>query len=602
MSIGVFYLYYNKNIEKFTDPDSDYTKIVNDLYSELKMSSTSATTTTTDTTTTTPANDASLEPGATQTPPSVPNALISTSSVGSSPLPSSSTSSSSSTSNLAPVLTTVSSTETVSSQSVPVPASRTSSLVNFIAVIETFKPWGAYFAGNVSDDNKLSDLFNRTNRDAVITGPLIKATAGGFGATNNISYISGNTSTVVEWGPNSIPYNSTICSITRYTGNTNNKRILTARNATPANDWIHGHQSGKRGIVFHNNQYITDNTLQIAGDTNDWVVTCATSGGTVPGNVYINGVASGTKTGGIGALQLAINKIDDTNIILERSDFALSYVIIWDTILSNDVLKIVSDNLMNYLASGEPLFFDTLSLNVDDKTKVQNVKSSLIFQETQNALNLLRAQITTTTPTTTTTTTTSATTKTSATETSASGTTKPASVAPAAPVVPATTETADAILLRAANLETILAGKDAVVSTPSNNVINLNAKLLNNQPQTTRSSICTLVNKMPSPEMSSFTQDVINIPLTSTNTADQAYLWCKCDGDNGINANTKECKMFDVCRKNYANNNKIDYKATFTNINSIDKQTYDSCIVVFENFPRYLDANTSNKNRPPQSI
>lgn len=601
MSIGVFYLYYNKNIEKFTDPDSDYTKIVNDLYSELKMSSTSATTTT-DTTTTTPANDASLEPGATQTPPSVPNALISTSSVGSSPLPSSSTSSSSSTSNLAPVLTTVSSTETVSSQSVPVPASRTSSLVNFIAVIETFKPWGAYFAGNVSDDNKLSDLFNRTNRDAVITGPLIKATAGGFGATNNISYISGNTSTVVEWGPNSIPYNSTICSITRYTGNTNNKRILTARNATPANDWIHGHQSGKRGIVFHNNQYITDNTLQIAGDTNDWVVTCATSGGTVPGNVYINGVASGTKTGGIGALQLAINKIDDTNIILERSDFALSYVIIWDTILSNDVLKIVSDNLMNYLASGEPLFFDTLSLNVDDKTKVQNVKSSLIFQETQNALNLLRAQITTTTPTTTTTTTTSATTKTSATETSASGTTKPASVAPAAPVVPATTETADAILLRAANLETILAGKDAVVSTPSNNVINLNAKLLNNQPQTTRSSICTLVNKMPSPEMSSFTQDVINIPLTSTNTADQAYLWCKCDGDNGINANTKECKMFDVCRKNYANNNKIDYKATFTNINSIDKQTYDSCIVVFENFPRYLDANTSNKNRPPQSI
>ena len=126
--------------------------------------------------------------------------------------------------------------------------------------------------------------------------------------------------------------------------------------------------------------------------------------------------------------------------------------------------------------------------------------------------------------------------------------------------------------------------------------------MLNNQPQTIRSSICTLVNKMPTPEMSSFTQDVINIPLTSTNTADQSYLWCKCDGDEGINANTKECKMFNVCRKNYANNNKIDYKATFDNISSIDKQTYDSCIVVFENFPRYLDANTSNQNRLPQNI
>jgi hypothetical protein len=107
---------------------------------------------------------------------------------------------------------------------------------------------------------------------------------------------------------------------------------------------------------------------------------------------------------------------------------------------------------------------------------------------------------------------------------------------------------------------------------------------------------------MPTPEMSSFSQDIINIPLTSTNTSDQSYLWCKCDGENGINANTKECKMFDVCRKNYANNNKLDLKSTFTTISDIDKQTYDSCIVVFENFPRYLDTNTANQNRPLQNI
>ena len=622
ISIGVFYLYNNnKNIEKFTAPDPKYVEMVNSLYNELRNPNTA---------TSAPIlpaanNENAQAPGTvqTQTSSNVPGSLVASSSIASSALPTST-----STSTSAPVLTTVSSTETVSSSNIPVPASKTSSLVNFIAVIETFKPWGAYFAGNISEDNKLSDLFNRSNRNAVITGPIIKASAGGFGATNNINYISGNTSTVIEWGPNSIPYNSTICSITRYTGNTNNKRILTARNATPQNDWIHGHQSGKRGIVFHNSEYITDNTLQIAGGVNDWVVTCATSGGAIPNNVYVNGVPSGTKTGGIGALQLAINKIDNTNIISESSDFALSYVIIWDSILSNDVLKIVSDNLMNYLASGEPLVFDTMALNVDDKTKVQNVKSSLIFKETQNALNALRTQINTppqpqvtpiaapTSPP-----------PTSGTVATATGTAVPpvtatpatpaVPAAPApptptpapapalptpAPIVPPTTSTADAILLRAANLENILAGKDAVITAPSNNVINLNAKLLDSQSQAARSSICTLVNKMPSPEMSSFSQDVINIPLTSTNTADQAYLWCKCDGDDGINANTKECKMFDVCRKNYANNNKLDYKATFTTINNIDKQTYDSCIVVFENFPRYLDANTSNKNRPPQTI
>jgi hypothetical protein len=619
ISIGVFYLYNNnKNIEKFTDPDPKYTDIVNALYADLRKPTTTSTTIN-------PilpaANDDNVAPGSTQTPPAVPGSVIATSTISSSPLTSNSNSNSNSS---APVLTTVSSTQTVASQNVPVLASKTSSLVNFIAVIETFKPWGAYFAGNLSEDNKLLDLFNRTNRNAVITGPLIKASAKGFGATNNIDYISGNTNTVVEWGQNSIPYNSTICSITRYTGNTNNKRILTARNAIPANDWIHGHQSGKRGIVLHNDQYITDNTLQIAGDINDWVVTCASSGGTVPGNVYINGVAAGVKSGGIGALQLAINKIDSTNIISESSDFALSYVIIWDTILSNDVLKIVSDNLVNYLASGEPLIFDTLSLNVDDKTKVQNVKSSLIFQETQNALNALRTQMNTPPPATPTTPVTPVTPApappppTSGTVTTSTGTavqpqttptplptpaTTPATVTPTPAATPEEAKAAaDAILLRAANLENILAGKDAVATAPANNVINLNAKLLNNQTQAARSSICTLVNKMPSPEMSSFTQDVINIPLTSTNTADQAHLWCKCDGDDGVNANTKECKMFDVCRKNYANNNKLDYKATFTTINKIDKQTYDSCTVVFENFPRYLDANTSNQNRPPQSI
>jgi hypothetical protein len=635
ISIGVFYLYYNKNIETFVAPDPKYTAIVDSLRTELKTPGVKFSAPIL------PAsNDASVEPGSQSIEPPVPGAVISPSSIASSLL-----SSSSPNSNLAPVLTTVSSTQTLTSQNVPVPSSKTSSLVNFIAIVQTFKPWGAYFAGNVSEDNnKLLDLFNRSNRDAVITGPIIKASAGGFGAAaNNINYISGNTSTVIEWAPNSIPYNSTICSITRYTGSTNNKRILTARNATPENDWIHGHQSGKRGIVFHNSEYMVDNTLQITGSVNDWVVTCATTGGSAPNNVYINGVASGIRSGGIGTLQLAINKIDSQNIISESSDFALSYIIIWDTALSNTALKIISDNLLNYLSTGEPLLFDISSLNVDDKIKVQNANSLLIQEETQNALNRLREQINApvpatpvvkdttlppasppptvgtvapasgsavqTTPVTDTTaagTTAAGTTAagTTAAGTTVAGTTAAGTTTAAETKIKTVEEKAaeDALLLRAANLETILAGKEAVIITPSNNVINLNNQLLNSQAQTARSSICTLVNKMPSPEMSSFTQDVVNIPLTSTNTADQSVLWCKCDGDDGINANTRECKMFDVCRKNYANNNKLDYKATFTTINTIDKQTYDSCTVVFENFPRYLDTNTSNQNRPARSI
>jgi hypothetical protein len=96
---------------------------------------------------------------------------------------------------------------------------------------------------------------------------------------------------------------------------------------------------------------------------------------------------------------------------------------------------------------------------------------------------------------------------------------------------------------------------------------------------------------MPNPLMSSFSDEMINVPITNTDKAYQSYLWCKCDGVNGVKANTDKCKMYEVCRRNYVNNNRIDFKANSKTISSIDQKLYDSCINVFENFPRYLDAN-----------
>jgi len=260
------------------------------------------------------------------------------------------------------------------------PTSSKNNIVDFLAVISAYKPWGVYYAGNFSV-NKLNDLLGREDRNAIVTGNLNFNNASGFGANGTIKSVSGDNNTYIEWSANSIPEKFTICSITRYTGINNNKRILTARNATVANDWIHGHKGGKRGVVYYTD-YKTNSSpnLNLTGNNTDWVVTCAKNDIVIPNNVIINGVASGIKSGGQGGLRLAINKLDDTSIIAEQSDFAISYVIIWDINLTNTALKIVSDALMNYLNTGEDLLFDTTNLSADDKIKVIDTKTLLLIQ------------------------------------------------------------------------------------------------------------------------------------------------------------------------------------------------------------------------------
>ena len=466
---------------------------------------------------------------------------------------------------------------------IPVPVAQSGNIVDFIALMEIIKPWGAYFANNISPDNKLLDLFNRDNRFATITGQIIKNNVSGFGAKNNVESLNGTINTSIEWGANSISSNFTICSITRYTGNINNKRILTSRDATPSNDWIHGHQSGNRGIVYYNNEYKIDNTLRLTGNSTDWVVTCATNGGETPNNILINGVPSGIKTGGNGNMRLSINKIDNSSIINEMSDFAISYVIIWDTVLSANALKIVSDALIGYLETGQPLLFDMSSLTIYDKVNVLNVKTNLQQQELNNMINAANSIVNS-----------NAVNSTNATN-SIVNSNAVNSTNVANSIVNSNAANAAIDFTRIANIEVALRGNNAANTIPTDSVINLARQDDNTR---IRSSICSLVAEMPKPQVASFTEELINIPITSSNLSYQSYLWCKCDGDNGINANTDECKSYDLCRRNYANNNKIDFKATYSTISSFDKEIYDRCIIAFkENFPHYLETNTANQNR-----
>ena len=446
------------------------------------------------------------------------------------------------------------------------------SIVDFLSVVLTYIPWGAYYAGNVSSDNILLDLLNRSEKNAVITGNITKNIGSGNGATGNITSIIGTTNTTIEFPNNSIPEKFTICSITRYTGTTNNKRILTAKNATPSNDWIHGHKSGERGVVYYN-EYKTNNSpnIKIAGELTDWVITCAKNDGSIPNNIYVNGIPSGIRSGGNGGFKLSINKIDNTNIINELSDFALSYVIIWDSCLSDKALKIISDSLVKYLKNGEHLLFDMSSLSVDDKFKVLDSKSTFLkgeVDETNTALleikknnkytvaNAITAAISTPTS---------------------------QSLSQSIPKITAD-EASQRIISLAANVENKLGEQKIKEIIPTNNIINLNPTTS----AVTVNNVCNRYTYMPEPDAISFTEPTENIPISSDNKSYESYIWCKCNGDDGVNNNTDRCKAYNICRDNYAKFKDTPYDL----VPHVNKDIYDNCITVFPNYPKYLEINS----------
>jgi hypothetical protein len=271
-------------------------------------------------------------------------------------------------------------------------------------------PWGIYFAGNFSN-NTLYDI-SGNGRHATTSGTINSYTSNGNGATANIKYISGGKDASIIWPSGSIPENFTILSLTRYTTGTSNK-ILVAKKINNDDEWYHGHNNGKRGVC--NYQELKTSSDGISGNINDWVYVIGKNGGSIPNNININGQNLGTNTGGRGNLQLGINLPNNDWIITttwtweqyiinnhpdyitngwisvgntrygkytyentyidKKSDWALSYVIIWDRHLSDVEISDNSSLINNYLLTGiEPSYISFLK-----KTKIDILdKSTLV--------------------------------------------------------------------------------------------------------------------------------------------------------------------------------------------------------------------------------
>lgn len=238
-------------------------------------------------------------------------------------------------------------------------------------------PWAIYNGADYSDSTKtIPELLNRQCLAAKISGqlPIIETDS------NNIKYLSGTTETIVEFPMYSLPEFYTICAITKYTNNSQDVskrgRILTS--TTTGTNWLLGHHWGVTGVM-HNGEWKTTWSESYPTNTTDWVVSCVKSSISPNNTILFNGVSRGIKGPDkiynyLSGKRLTIN-IDNYS---QNSDFGLSYLIIWNSVLSDNQLRLVSESLQDYLNTNRNLDLNNIDINFNDgSTKEKAARSAM---------------------------------------------------------------------------------------------------------------------------------------------------------------------------------------------------------------------------------
>lgn len=258
----------------------------------------------------------------------------------------------------------------------PDPPTTSTPLSNYQRLNNLFKnytPWAIYDGKKYnSSRGVIPELLNRECKNAIVGGK--NAT---IAEINNISYLSGTTDTTVEFPDYSLPEVYTICAITKYTNmdpmSGKRGRILTSESNSYNPNWLLGHWAGIPEVM-HNNEWKTE-ANPVADNATRWVVSCvkshASSTTTTDNTILFNGKkkAKDGMTGGsisnysTATKKIVINKSLYTN---EVSDFGLSYIIIWNYVLTDNQLRLVSDSLIEYLNTNTDLDLSGISVNQND--------------------------------------------------------------------------------------------------------------------------------------------------------------------------------------------------------------------------------------------
>lgn len=247
--------------------------------------------------------------------------------------------------------------------------------------------WAGYYAGDYNSNlNILPNLTGDKSRD--LTSNMLMNVK--YSISSNIPFLYGSkTNGKIIFPDNSINSNFTICSITKYTSiNTeyNNMILQEKSNKYPSNIFYHGHHNNKNGVITYNSFEFSKGYIS-TDPINSWTVTCAKNAPSkIPTeNVIINGINTGLI---IKDKYLKLNKKPQTltiNYNIDKqdnlySDWALSYILIWDTHLSDDELKFVSNSLNEFLKTGKKLSFNNynININIDPSLELSSIQKQLL--------------------------------------------------------------------------------------------------------------------------------------------------------------------------------------------------------------------------------
>ena len=215
---------------------------------------------------------------------------------------------------------------------------------SLLNLFQNKKPWGMYFAEDWSGTTLLDKSGN--GRHATTSG-ITKIVGSGNGATGNITYLTGTTTSTITWPSGSIPSTFTIVSLTRYNNSINQVRVLQGTGI----NWLHGHLNGYKGATYYGNGFKSNGSTTNA---TNWVCTIGKNDSRVTGyanNILVDGVASGIETGGSGNSTLTINN-STFGGNSSRSDFAFSFVMIWDQHLTDAEMVLLNNMIDQYKTDG----------------------------------------------------------------------------------------------------------------------------------------------------------------------------------------------------------------------------------------------------------
>ena len=255
-----------------------------------------------------------------------------------------------------------------------------SSISNHKKLNNLFKfipPWAIYDGKDYNvTSGTIPEILKRSCKDAKVTGAGAE-----LKTENNIKYLSGTTATKIEFPDFSLPEFYTICVISKYTSENRSDlsrrgRILSCVSSRETN-WLLGHWWNQVGVM-HSYGWRTSWNESIPGDGNQWVVSCVKSSSSVAKSLLINGISRGTSAPPKMRNNKADNKlhINNNNIYVENSDFGLSYLIIWDVVLTDNQLKLVSDTLREYLETGKDLDLSDVTINQNDGSTIEKAAKS----------------------------------------------------------------------------------------------------------------------------------------------------------------------------------------------------------------------------------